>query len=168
MAAMRPQCASHLTDSSSGSLCRHLHATCLGCTQPHQRCRSSSSGAGGSRSRRLAVECKKRPNSGAAGRGGGAQQQRAQQAAGKQQQQQQSVASSSAAPAPVGYSLSGAALQQLDFANIDKLEVRGNEVVLTMKEQREGDGPDDETDPAALATVRSQHKLAVLAVMNFC
>ena len=114
------------------------------------------------------MECKKRPNSGAAGRGGGAQQQRAQQAAGKQQQQQQSVASSSAAPAPVGYSLSGAALQQLDFANIDKLEVRGNEVVLTMKEQREGDGPDDETDPAALATVRSQHKLAVLAVMNFC
>jgi hypothetical protein len=87
------------------------------------------------------VECKKR------------QQQRAQNSAAKQREQQVqpadgsssatrggangSIGASSAASPPPGYAFS-AGTQQLDLGNVEKLEFRGNELVLTMRGMPDG------------------------------
>lgn len=124
-----PACSS--SAAHAGSTCKQLGAAA---------CRRHRVGGDAGR-RPLAVEAKKR------------QQQRAQQSAAKQREQQvQSVdrgsgsggggasggigASSTAAPPP-GYAFT-AGTQQLDLGNIEKLEVRGNELVLTMRSLPDG------------------------------
>lgn len=125
-------------------------------------CRQLEAGAGSSAlrpggRRPLAVECKKR------------QQQRAQQAAAKAREQQVTSSSSSSSNSlqsstslapPMSYTLGGPGTsQQLDLGNIEKLEVRGNELVLTMREPPGADGggaagpPSHDVDEV-LATVR--------------
>lgn len=111
--------------------------------------KSSSTGlSAATASRRWAsvVECKKRQ--------GGSGQHRAQQAAAKQREQQVMSGSSSgvagsssapganaAAPPPAAsYALPpGSTLQNLDISKL-QLELRGNEVIFTLKEPLPGDG----------------------------
>jgi hypothetical protein len=150
------QCARALTAGSRAGSSNSSHA----CRQ-HLQASGPGSGQRAAR-RRLAVDCKKRTGGGS---GGGAAQQRPAVAKQPAPAAGGGGTSSIAVSPPRGYTLSNATLQQLDLGNIDKLEVRGNELVLTLKEPgaaaaataaaaEAGSGSEGEEDLSLEGTVR--------------
>ena len=103
------------------------------------------------------------------------QQQQAQPSAYEVVQQQQQVGGDGAAGpvGPVGYSISGAQLQQLDLNNIDSLEFRGNELVLKLRDPSapasNGSGSDSEdASDAHAAAVRGVATSSLLWLCCCC
>ncbi|PSC72432.1 Protease Do-like 9 isoform B [Micractinium conductrix] len=102
------------------------------------------------------------------------QQQQAQPSAYEVVQQQQQVGGDGAAGpvGPVGYSISGAQLQQLDLNNIDSLEFRGNELVLKLRDPSapasNGSGSDSEDASDAHAAAKQQEEVMDAVVKIYC